>query len=323
MYKKRLFKALILMLFAVSNMSAQKLEIADFLKAGKENANTLAEAYLSPFGEMMGRSVNGGWYSVASVHSILGIDINIGMNFAMVSSTGKEFNVNDCEMIDGWKFVDGYNMAPTIAGKMDENKRPRIAKDQGESIPLPNGMGLSMAPMPIFQAGLGLPARTDIIVRFCPQIKVADFRAGLWGIGLKHDIKEYLPIIKHLPVLHTSILLGYTKMNMNFEINKDNKQKLVTDVSGFTGRLLVGANIPFVAFYMGLGYGYAASAFDLEGTYNYGGQNFTDPISQKYTYNNFDANIGARLKFGVVTLHGDYTLGKYSMVTAGLGVAFR
>ena len=34
-------------------------------------------------------------------------------------------------------------------------------------------------------------------------------------------------------------------------------------------------------------------------------------------------NIGARLKFAVVTFHVDYTYASYSMVTAGIGISFR
>ena len=329
MNKQIFFKVLILMMFVFSNMSAQKIEVADFLKTGVDDAKILAEAYLNPFGEMVGRSINGGWYNVASVHSILGIDVNIGLNFAMVSSSGKEFDVNDylSKMSDGWNLVGNNNMAPTISGKMDT--RPTIHNSStNTNFTLPNGLGLSMAPLPILQAGVGLPFRTEIIGRFCPTLPIAKFSVGLWGIGLKHDIKEYLPIIKHLPILHTSILVGYTKMSMNFdidytEIQDNNDRKLSSDISGFTGRLLVGANLPFVSLYMGLGYGNSSSSFDLQGTYQVDGAPMDNPISLKFKNDNFDANIGARLKFGLLTLHGDYTIGQYSTITAGLGVSFR
>ena len=327
MYKKNLFKALILTMLVSSQLSAQ-IQIDEVLKAGKEDATILFDAYFSPFGEMMGRAVNGGWYNVASLHSILGFDVNIGMNIAMVSSSGKTFLVDDAflaKMSPGWSVVGTNNEAPTISGKMKDT--PTIEKSGIGQLHLPDGLRLSVAPIPIFQVGLGLPARTDIIVRFFPTIKLGDFKAGLWGVGLKHDLKEYIPIVKHLPVLQTSILLGYTKMGMNFNvgypIKDDTERAFASDISGFTGRLLVGANLPIVSLYMGLGYGHSTSGFDLEGEYEIDGKWEKDPISLKFTNNLFDANIGVRLKFGVVTLHGDYTIGDYSMITAGLGVSFR
>ena len=329
--KKNLFSVLILVLFGTTQLFAQE-EVTDFLKSGIDDAKVLGKAYLEPFGGMLGRSLNGGWYNTASVHKFPGFDITLGVNITMASSSVKNFDVDDnlLSKMSGWSLENPENhRAPTISGKMRKD-RPVLVKD-GDRVQLPDGTGWGMMPIPIIQAGIGLPFHTEIIGRFFPTIKLGGFgKVGLWGIGLKHEVKDYIPVVKHLPFLNTSILLGYTKLGMNVnidygEVSTENNQKLVFDAGAFTGRLLVGVNIPIISVYMGLGYGHSNCSFDMKGKYVVGSDNeeVDDPISIEFKNNNFDANIGLRLKFGVFTLHGDYTFGDYSVVSAGLGVSFR
>ena len=334
--KKNLLTVLVLVLFGTTQLFAQK-DVVDLLKAGKEDAQVLGKAYLEPFGGLLGRSLNGGWYNTASVHKFPGFDITFGINVAMASSSVKSFDLNDylsdltyLTESNGWRLENPDNhLAPTISGKM-KNQRPAFVKND-EKIIMPDGVGVGIMPIPMIQAGIGLPFHTEIIGRFFPTVKLGSYgKVGIWGIGLKHEIKEYLPVIKHLPIIQSSIILGYTKLGLNANINYAevsgvSDQKLDFGVSSFTGRLLVGVNVPIISVYMGLGYGNSKSDFNVKGTYKVGNDTEPqkDPLSLEYKYNNFDANIGLRLKFGVVTLHGDYTFGDYSVVSAGLGISFR
>ena len=326
MIKNKLFTGLFAMLLLTSQLNGQT-EITDFMKMNVKDAEVLIKAYMQPYGDMMGRALNGGWYNVASVHKFPGFDINIGLNLAMVASSSKSFNVESLlpQLSDGWSLKNPNNYeSPTIAGKM--GNRPVLSKNN-VNVPLPDGYGWGIMPLPMLQAGVGLPFNTEIIGRLLPKIPVGSFgKVNLWGLGLKHDLKESLPIIKHLPVLQTSLLVGYTRMGISSDLKYkeiEGDHKLVSNNSGFTGRLIVGANLPVISLYMGLGYGHSSCGFDLVGNYIVGGEELNDPVKIRYKNNNFDANIGMRLKFGVVTIHGDYTLGEYSMISAGLGVSIR
>ena len=319
---------LLLVLCMSLQVNAQK-QITEFLEIELNDAKVLSEAYLRPYGEMLGRTMNAGWYNVASVHSILGFDLNFGVNISSVPSVRKTFNVSDClsEMSPGWTLGRGSSeLAPTIAGKM--KNRPVIEKG-ANSLTLPDGINWGTMPLPTIQVGLGLPFHTDVICRFFPKVNIADYgKIGLLGFGLKHDIKGYLPVIKHLPILQTSLLLGYTRMNMNINIDYAGVQgatdhELNVIAQGFTGRLLIGAKLPIISLYAGLGYGNSKSNFDLKGSYKVDNDTVKDPFSLDYNENTFDANIGLRLKFGIVTLHGDYCLGAYPIISAGLGISIR
>jgi hypothetical protein len=55
-------------------------------------------------------------------------------------------------------------------------------------------------PVPMYQLGLGLPKGFELKVRFAPTVKMDDFQFNLFGIGIMHDVKQYIPGIKGDPV---------------------------------------------------------------------------------------------------------------------------
>ena len=79
--------------------------------------------------------------------------------------------------------------------------------------------------------------------------------------------------------------------------------------------------MPILALYTGVGYGTTNSDFALKGDFGPGlGQ---DPFTLGYTTNGVDFNAGLRLRFGFFAIHGDYTFGDYSMLSAGVGINIR
>src|SRR5690554_6401327 len=108
----------VLLLFPVG-LKAQK-QVTDFLKmteAGMQDAKLMSRAYLQPYGEMLGKSLNGGWYNSAGVHRIGGFDLTFGVNMAMVPDVGKTFDVAALlPQMSGWSLEHpNLNMAPTAA----------------------------------------------------------------------------------------------------------------------------------------------------------------------------------------------------------------
>jgi hypothetical protein len=243
----------------------------------------------------------------------------------MVPTSAKSYVVQKY-LGDRWRLENtDNNTAPTFAGKMPENRPIFVNQtDNNVKLELPKGIGWSVMPMPIIQAGVGLPFHTEIIGRFFPPVSLGGYgKINLWGVGLKHDIKEDLPIIKYLPFLQLAGLIGYTQMGMNFEVNEKQNQTIDFNTSAFTARLIGGINVPFVAVYLGLGYGYSSCNFDLKGLYTVSRELAEDPISLSIKNNTFDANLGVRLKLALLTIHGDYTIGEYQVIAVGVGVALR
>lgn len=329
---KKIKNYLLQLLVLGASFTAQAQDqITHFLEVGKADAAILGKAYLQPYGDMLGKSLNGGWYNTAKVHETLGFDLTFGVNMSMTPSSMKKFDVLPLlEKMEGnWELANPANhLAPTVAGKMASDRpvlRDKTLGPLGPQVELPNGSGYDKLPMPVVQLSVGLPYHSDVSVRFVPKLDIGDAgKIGLYGFAAKHSIKEYLPFLSHLPALQTSVMLGYT--NLSGEVDVDypgggDNQKLEINSAGFTSRLLVGVNIPVLAVYTGLGYGNTSSDFDLTG--NYGALLGDDPISLSYKNSGFDFNAGLRIKLGFFAIHADYTFGEYSMLTAGLGVNIR
>jgi hypothetical protein len=218
-----------------------------------------------------------------------------------------------------------------MAGEFEESMlptlQPKTSGGEYAGFTLPNGAGFDILPAPMVQVGVGLPFHSEVMVRLIPKMDVGDVGSvGLYGFGLKHSLKDYIPFVKRVPFLQLSALVGYTNFKSNIPMDDatpDNE--LVIASNALTSRILVGANFPVISFYTGVGYGSATSDIDLNGEYEIGGSSsmVKDPLSLSYKVNGLDFNAGMRIRLGFLSLHGDYTVGEYSTITAGVGINIR
>jgi len=322
---KKSILTLIIGLFAINGIA--QIDVGEVFQAGMADAKTLANPYLKPFGEMLGSSLNSGWYTSAKPHKVLGFDLTFTGTYTMAPSSAKTFDVSKLDLQSFSLAPGSSSIAPTIAG--DINDLPVLRSNSDPigvtDFEVPQGSNLDFFVTPMVTAGVGLPMGIEVKGRFSPKLKLGDAGSlSLWGLGVQKDIKDYIPGIKHVPVLNMSVLAAYTKFTS--EANVGDVQGVLTnanlavDANAFTTRLLVGANLPVLAVYTGLGYGKTSSDFVIDGDFN---SIENSAIALKYKTSSFDFNVGMRLRLGVIGIHADYTVGEYSSVTAGLGINFR
>ena len=66
----------------------------------------------------------------------------------------------------------------------------------------------------MIQAGLGLIKNTAIDIRYMPMLNVGDnINVNLFGVGLKHDLLQWIPVIGDAIPMSLSIQGGYTSLN--------------------------------------------------------------------------------------------------------------
>jgi hypothetical protein len=360
---------IILILFSftiVWNANAQIKEIGSMLSGSTADAEKLLQAYLKPYANAFGADLNGGWYNTAKPHKLLGFDLTASVSVAFVPSADKTYDVSKLGLKGT---ITGNPSAPTVAGAKENG--PTVSyygTYNSTSVKIgefktPQGTNWGIIPAPMFQLGIGLVKETDITIRYVPDMNVGSFgSAGLWGIGLKHSIKQWIPGLKMAPFFNLSAFLGYTKMttkaNISFapdfyvsNINAtdlttlpyDNQQMQMT-FKGFTGNIVASFDLPVVTFYGAVGIASTTTNLALKGDYpmasiettgaNAGkavvkdGSKLTDPLNIKMSGSSGSVtkprlNAGIKFKMAIITLHFDYTLANYSVVTAGLGISFR
>lgn len=328
---KRSIAVIFALSMSVSTFSQEPLR--DFFQGGLDDARTLTKSYLNPYGEMLGTSLNAGWYNSAKVHGLLGFDLTFSVMNSMAPSSAQSFDVNALGLQNFEVAGGSPGIAPTVAGKMDNRPvlQPKTEGGEYAQFTMPDGSGNDNIPLPMLQAAVGLPFNTEIMARVVPKMKFGDAgEVSVLGFGLKHSLKDYIPFVKRIPFLQTSVLAGYTSFNSATPIPGSNQVTVTNGELGissgaFTSRLLVGANFPIIALYTGVGYGSTNSDFDINGTYQVSNtnQSFTDPFTLGYETSGFDFNAGLRLRLGFLALHADYTVGDYSVITAGVGINIR
>ncbi len=136
---------------------------------------------------------------------------------------------------------------------------------------LPNGTGVDFFPLPMGQLTVGLPFGTDVSARFVPMIQLGDYgEIGLWGVGGKHSVSQWIPGIKALKFLDIAVQGGYTKVTSSVNVDVEpldmdglvdpnpdfnwDDQFVIQEVAGWTLNLIASQTISVLTVYEGIGY---------------------------------------------------------------------
>jgi hypothetical protein len=314
-------------------------ELNELLNESLKDGKTLISAYVSPFMNSVSSGMNQGWYNTAKTHKIAGIDLTITANAMTIPKSDLFFDVTklDLDVVELDASSQDFPMAPTVFGPdnqptfsyTDENGIKETYLGPG-GIDLEGNIGLNMVPLPMANLGIGLPKNTDIKLRFTPTIDLGDDSSlKIFGIGIMHDVKQWIPGIKLLP-FDLSGFVGFTKFKMEtfFDREDNPDQKGLFEMNATTVQGLISKQFSVLTLYGGLGYNIAKSNLAMKGTYDINddgaiGANEVDPLDLKFSASGFRSTAGFRLKLAVLTIHADYTLQKYKCLTVGLGVSVR
>ena len=337
----------------------------DFIYGGVEDAEMILQEYLKPYANILGSDLNAGWYNSARPHKLGGLDITATVSWAKAPSSALSYDLATLNLNGSLDQSNG-SIAPTVAGSQDA--RPELSYSQMVDLgggnmqeveysrfTVPDGTGLDYIPLPMAQLTVGLPFGTDVSARFIPNVGYKDYgEIGLWGVGGKHSISQWLPFIKKIPFLDISVQGGYTKVTSSVHVvvepqsivevdnypDFDWDDQFVTQmVEGWTLNLIASQTLPVISFYEGIGYASSMVEMLMEGHYpihtvivdessdDLGKITYEimeNPIETRYkNFNNLRLNVGARIKLGVLTLHYDFTYTLYATQSVGVGISFR
>jgi len=222
----------------------------------------------------------------------------------------------------------------------------------------PDGFQVPAVPIPMIRAGIGLPGGFELFGRFVPQINYRGRQGSLWGVGVKYDLKSLIPIARRAPFWNLSLLGAYSDLNASMDLDLQrnvfpasistplgvipvtggrpsyDNQVFEMNTSGFTINLIASIDIPFLTAFTSLGYASSNTTFGLVGDYPVLNVNpvlrtatiadFTNPITLEYRNSGeFQFTVGVGFKLALLHLHAAYTLARYPVATAGVGISFR
>lgn len=337
---------LLVCLSLFSLMTFSQTDVVEFLKAGKKDANTLFRAYLEPYAFALGDGLNNGWYNSAKTHKLFGFDLTVSVSAIQIPEESKTFDISKLSL-EKMYVKSGGNITPTVAGEADS--RPLLGvKDSPIEFNSPNGTGLDMVPVPMAQVGFGLLPHTDLIGRYVPEMKYDnegdEMKVGFWGIGVKHNFMEWIPVLKALP-FDASLFGSYSEVDAQSELNSlassaiefadDGNQLLKVNTQTTKFGLVVSKKFSILTVFGGIGQSTSKSNIDLIGKYtivtkvNVGGQEFisretlTNPVAIPFETSNISLDAGLRLKLAFFSLFGSINKAEYTSYNAGISLGMR
>ena len=353
--KKQLIRTIsgaIISISIITGSYAQSLPNFDeIIIAGGADMSTYMNHYIRPFMNSFGTGVANGWYNTAATHEPLGFDLTFYVSLVSVPDQDLTFNFLQSEYNNLRLATGGPDaVLPTLIGgttgglQFVSSVTDPVTGTEVTSPPfdVPGGVGEDIPtkniPVPMLQLAVGVVKNTELIVRYAPTVTIGDdFELKFFGIGLKHDFKQWIPGIKTIPI-DLSILIGYTNLNTDFFFSNTGTSvvqvspgsKASFDARIWTVQALVSKKISVLTVYGGIGYNSINSEYDMTGEYGF--QDVLDPpktvfvedpVSLEFPLNGFRATAGLRLKFAIFTLHADYTLQEYNTLTVGFGFSVR
>ena len=326
--KKLLLSLLITASFLahIEDTHGQLKEIEKFLDAGGDNVEALTKAYLSPLPNGVITGLNSGWTTKAKPTKSLGFSLQLRASFATVPTVEQMFDANTIGL-------EGISVSPgkssTIAGENIDGQI--LTLPDNSTLTLPSGINFPYVPTPMVQANLGLFLGTDVTIRYVPEVDLQDFGSvDLVGVGIKHDLNQWIPGGKLLPI-DLTIMAAYTQFNMSIDLEFNQGaqgQRVESATQAIVTNFLIGKTIPLLSAYAGIGYQLGDFELNMLGDYIIGSgvhqSTLTDPVSYTQSYNGgIHLIAGAQIKLALFRLFAEVTTAEYTTFNGGIGIGLR
>ena len=326
------------------NANSQNFQdIENLLLASQEDQKLLFQQYFSPLVKSVNYGMTSGWSHTAKTHKKLGFDITFSLNSSFIPPSAEVYSTSRFNSI-----TTSSDFLPTVLGGKTDETISITLFGQGSipelttSFTAPSGikedLPLSMVAMPSIQLGIGLPSKTDLIIRYIPTSTNKNTSVGLKGVGLKHNLLQHFGPADKVPIVDLSLLVAYSKYSVNYNIQKtsslagDNQQVLM-NINSYVVRLVSSLDLKVLVFYGSIGYSKGTSNFKLLGTYNLPYNvgdtaeqiivSVTDPLELNWNSKSPSANVGISFKLPGLRIFADYTVQEYNSVSLGVSLNVR
>lgn len=273
-----------------------------------------AKGYSTPFATAFGAGLNSGIFHTADVST--GIDIYVGVKLmaALIPNSARTFNadLSDLNAVRGiaGAYPTPVETATIFGGKGVAVKKSGALPTDPDTLKLADGSDLNIVPFAVPHITIGNIFGTRAILRFFPSQKISDFgEFSFYGIGLQHDISQYLvavPFDWSAHIMYQSLKVKPLIESSAFSIGTE-VSKTLTVLTVYGGIAYETSNMKFKYNWTPVIAGVAGQQrevkFDLTGE------------------NTIRLTAGLSLKLLIFHISADYSVAKQPVATLGLGIA--
>lgn len=305
---KKILTIVVLLLSATYGFADESLEdkLANLAEEGGKD-------YLRPLVTAFGTDLNSGWLFSAKATKPLRFGITLSGIASFVPGEDKSFFMEN----PNTTIYEGVQTeTATIFGEKGGFFAPKPELESTvDTLWLPDGVDFDIAPIITPQIFIGLPKGFELSARGLPPIKIDDDIGDLsfWGIGLKHEITTWMPL---LPI-DISLQGAYQSLKVG---------DVVTAHTTFLNAAVSKKLLSFT-FYGGVGLESTTANVEYKYTYYEVDEGGATPVEKQIEFdldgeNEFRFFAGMRYHFLVFDLCADYSYGNYSALRLGLGASF-
>jgi hypothetical protein len=336
-----------------------------------KDVNALLNAYAAPALKCFGNNLGQGWYSTAAPLKPFRFELKILAPVSLVPTKDQSFNLRALNL-NSFKPATGEgDIFPTILGKEADSAKMEIFSGSVGGNQISKTSWLKALPLPIPampyispQLSIGLPKGTELMLRYTPDVsfEIGDkghkFKLSSFGVGIKHDVAQWIPVLKILP-FSLSAYAAYSRFNaeigeaalytdLDVEDSYDlmapvvadpnppdfTKQKIVFSSSNWTVGGIISKKLAILTVFGGLSLSGYSTEFRLEGGFpvlSASSTSFdpimthvTDPVALSAKQTQVSATGGLRIKLLImnISLSGNYVPGGYSSAAVSLGFGY-
>jgi len=287
-----------------------------------------------------------GWANTAKTHKLLGFDITVSLNTFFIPSDAKRFSTSRLTSItsssDYLPTVLGGNTNETLSVSINNDSTIFPPNEFSATFIAPSGIEndffLNMLITPNIQIGLGLPFKTDLIVRYIPTTSSKNTNIGLMGVGIKHDILQHFGPVDKIPLIDLSLLLAYSNYSIDYEFQKTSNlpgvgQTAIMDMNNYSANIISSIDLKLITFYASVGYSKGVSNLSILGSYDLSYNisdtsevivfNVVDPLKVEWEKESLRGNTGLSFNLPGIKLFADYTFQEYNSLTVGASIGIR
>ncbi len=332
--------------FGVRSFSQNFENLEYLLLASQEDQSLLFKNYLNPLVTSVNFGMGSGWAHTAKTHKKLGFDITVSLNTFFIPSNAKRFSTSELTSItsssDYLPTVLGENTNETLSVSINDDSTIFPPNEFSATFIAPSGVEndlfLNMLITPNIQVGLGLPFKTDIIVRYIPTTSSKNTDIGLMGVGIKHDVLQHFGPADKIPLIDLSLLIAYSNYSIDYAFQKTSNlpgvgQTATMGMNNYTAKVISSIDLKLITFYASVGYSKGISNLSVLGSYDLSYNvadsaevitfSLTDPLDVKWEKEYISGNAGLSFNLPGIKLFADYTSQEYNSLTVGVSIGIR
>jgi len=317
----------LLFIFSTSIAFAQLEDVGDIA----EDLVFLSAQYVDPAAEAAVYQSSGGWFTSAKKKELWELEVSIQGNILFIPNKNRDFLINEDQLqnieIQG---LESTALSPTALGGDNTVVLEGHIGDDFFEFDSPEGLNESYVKHAQLQAGLGLWYGTTFIVRYSPKIKFDKTYYQILGVGLQHNISQWIPFLKDSS-FDVAGLITYSDYTVSDNFS-DIKLPLGTvlnsvKVDGESFMFNVIASKQVKNFNFSTALGLTATNFEYTIGGDVGALDVLSILNQALneadnSLNNFKIDLGVDYKIHDFSVNTMLTFGKYTNLIFGVNYNF-